>query len=310
MSTHIAVVGAGGVGGYFGGRLALAGCDVAFLARGRHLEALRSGLLRVDSIKGDFEIKVTATDVAEDIGIVDFAIIAVKAWQVTEAASAIAPMIGPDSLVVPLQNGIEAPAQLSAVLGCDHVAGGLCTIIAYAAGPGHVKHVGAEPLVAFGELHCAGQVERLRRLEEEFTRAGVACGISADIEAAMWEKFLFIAPLSGLGAMTKLPVDALRADETLRDQLARGMREILDLARAQEVGLATDIVEKTLRIIDAMPDGSTTSMQRAIMAGRPSELEAQIGAVVRLGRAKAIPTPVHELIYDRLESLERRARGH
>ncbi len=200
------------MGSYLGGRLAQAGNEVAFLARGKHLEALRARALRVESIKGGFEVRVRATNAAEEIGRVDAILVAVKAWQVTEAAESIRAMIDAESVVVPLQNAVEAPAQLTSVLGPERVTGGLCKIVAYMAGPGHVRHSGAEPFVAFGEFDPAARMqgrlkgdapvvashsearfsregaepvgqlsERLKELRHAFVRAGVTCEITPEI---------------------------------------------------------------------------------------------------------------------------------
>ncbi|RLC62817.1 MAG: 2-dehydropantoate 2-reductase, partial [Chloroflexi bacterium] len=197
---RIAIFGTGAVGGYFGGRLAQAGEEVVFIARGEQLQALRDHGLRVDSPQGDFVIHpVQATDDAAQVGIVDVVLVGVKAWQVPEAAQAMAPLVGADTFVVPLQNGVEAPSQLAAVLGDEHVLGGLCRIVSFVVEPGHVRHAGLEPYVAFGELDNRPS-ERVRRLQAAFARAGVTAEIPADIGAAMWEKFLFIASFSGVGA--------------------------------------------------------------------------------------------------------------
>ncbi len=162
---RIAIFGSGGVGGYFGGRLALAGQDVTFIARGEHLRALRSTGLRVDSIKGDFTVSpVLATNDPAQVRNVDVVILGVKAWQIGEAAHAMAPMLGPATFVLPLQNGVEAFEQLAAVLGRDRVLGGLCKIVSYVVEPGHIQHAGFEPFVAFGEWdnHLSDRVAVLR----------------------------------------------------------------------------------------------------------------------------------------------------
>src|SRR5712664_2349390 len=196
---RIAIFGSGGVGGYFGGRLAQSGNDVTFIARGGHLRALRSTGLRVDSIKGDFTVSpVRATDDPAQVNNVDVVILGVKAWQIGEAAHAMAPMLGPATFVLPLQNGVEVFEQLAAVLGRDRVLGGLCKIVSYVVEPGHIQHAGFEPFVAFGEWdnHLSDRVAVLR---ETFTQAGVEAKVPADIEAAVWNKFLFIAGFSGVG---------------------------------------------------------------------------------------------------------------
>jgi 2-dehydropantoate 2-reductase len=305
----IAVIGAGAVGGYFGGRLAVSGQDVTFLVRGKTLEALRVGPLRVESVGGDFEVDVSATDDPAEVGAVDAVLVAVKAWQVPEAAAAIQRIPGGKSVVVPLQNGMDAPAQLAAVLGPGRVAGGLCRIAAKANGPGQIDHFWAEPSVAFGELEPLGNAEVLAQLRDAFVAAGVRCDIPRDIALAMWEKFLFITPWGSLGAVTQLPVGPLRTAPDSRARLVQALREVAEIARAEGSDLSAESVNKALAILDALPADTTSSMQRDIMAGRPSELEAQTGAVVRFGRKTGVPTPVHDSIYAELLPLEQRARG-
>ena len=306
---RIAVIGAGAVGGYFGGRLALNGNDVVFLVRGKTLQALRSGPLRVGSVKGDFDVKVQATDDPEAVGEVDVVLVAVKTWQVPEAASAIQKMRRRDSVIVPLQNGVESPAQLAAIAGPGRVAGGFCAIVAQRMGPGHIGHVGGEPYIAFGEIERLDRGDCLEELRDAFGAAGVHCEIPADIVAAMWMKFLFITPWGSLGAMTRLPVGPLRAAPESRAKLVQALHELAEIARARGIGLGRDSVDKTLAILDGLPEDTTASMQRDIMAGRPSELEGQTGAVVRFGKMAGVATPIHESIYAELLPLERRARG-
>ena len=305
---RIAVIGAGAVGGYFGGRLALSGNDVVFLARGKTLEALRSGPLRVESIKGDFELNVRATDDPAEVGAVDAVLVAVKAWQVPEAAAAIAKMPDRNSIVVPLQNGMEAPAELAVVLGPGRVAGGLCRIVARVIAPGRISHYWAEPSVAFGELEPLVNGERLGQLRDAFAGADVRCEIPGDIAKAMWQKFLFITPWGSLASVTRLPVGPLRSTPDLRAHLLEALNEVAAIARAEGSDLGPECVNKTLAILDALPEDTTSSMQRDIMAGRPSELEAQTGAVGRFGRKTRVPTPVHDAIYAELLPLERKAR--
>ena len=305
----IAVIGAGAVGGYFGGRLASAGNDVVFLVRGKTLEALRSGPLRVKSINGDFEVRVRATSDPAEIDAPEAVLVAVKAWQVPEAAAAIQKMGVENSVVVPLQNGMEAPQQLAAVLGTHRVAGGLCRIVAEAIGPGEIDHYWAEPSVAFGELAPLRNRDRLEQLRAAFVPANVRCEIPADIATAMWEKFLFIAPWGSLASLTQSPIGTIRSTPNLRARLVAGLEEVAQIARAQGKDFGPESVAKTLAILDRLPEETTSSMQRDIMAGRPSELEAQTGAVVRLGRKTGVPTPAHDAIYAELLPLERRARG-
>jgi 2-dehydropantoate 2-reductase len=305
----IAVIGAGAVGGYFGGRLALSGNEVTFVVRGKTLEALQSGPLRVESIKGNFEVKVRATQNPAEAGAVDAVLVAVKAWQVAEAAAAIEKMPGKASLVLPLQNGMDAPSALGAILGGGRVAGGLCLIVSTVVEPGHIRHQSAEPSVAFGELEPLANRTHLEQLRDAFITADVRCDIRPDITDAMWEKFLFITPWGSLGAFTRLPVGALRAKPDLRARLMRLLGEVAAIAAAGGAALAAENVNRTLTILDGLPADTTSSMQRDIMSGRPSELEAQTGAVVRRGRKNGVPTPEHEAIYAELLPLETRARG-
>lgn len=300
------MIGAGAVGGYFGGRLAARNNEVVFLVRGKTFEALSAGPLRVESINGDFEVAVGATTDPAQVGEIDAILVAVKAWQVPEAAAAIDKMPSRDAVVVPLQNGMEAPEQLAAVLGRDRVVGGLCRIVSEAVRPGYIRHYSAEPSIATGELWPLRPANRLEEVCEAFRAAAVCCDIATDIKAAMWEKFLFIAPWGSLGAVTRLPIGAIRNAPELRDQLQVALGELAAVARAEGVSLQ---VAKTLGVLDRLPEETTSSMQRDIMAGRPSELEAQTGAVVRLGGKAGVPTPMHEAIYRKLLPLEERARG-
>jgi len=306
---RVTVIGAGAVGGYFGGRLATAGNEVVFLVRGKTLEALRGAPLRVKSIKGNFEVRVPATDDPAEIEAAHIVLVGVKAWQLSEAAEAIQRMPDRSSIVVPLQNGIEAPAELAAVLGPGRVAGGLCRIVAEAIGPAEIDHYWAEPSIAFGELDPLQNREPLEELRDAFTLAGVRCDIPRDIAVAMWEKFLFITPWGSLGAVTRLPVGRLRSVPQVRARLVAALEEVTEIARAEGKVFREGAVAKTLAILDGLPAETTSSMQRDIMAGRPSELEAQTGAVVRFGRKTGVPTPIHDSIYAELLPLEQRARG-
>lgn len=306
---RIAIFGAGSVGGYFGGRLAQAGEDVVFIARSEHLRAIQSQGLRVDSPKGDFVIQpANASDDPAEVGAVDVVILGVKAWQVVEAARRMRPMLKEGACVVPLQNGVDAPFQLAKELGIEYVLGGLCRIAAMVVAPGHIRHIGIEPYIAFGELDNQPS-QRCERLREAFERAGVWAEIPQDIHAAMWQKFVFIAAISGVGAVTRQPIGVIRKIPETRRLLVEALQEIVAVAEARGVRLPPALVEKTLADIDRLPAGTTASMQRDIIEGRPSELEAQNGAVVRLGAELGVPTPVHAFIYASLLPQEKMARG-
>jgi 2-dehydropantoate 2-reductase len=307
----IAVIGAGGVGGYFGGKLADGGADVTFIVRGATLETMRTKGLRVDSIKGDFVIEhPNATGDPTSAGHVDAIFVTVKAWQIVEAAELIKRMLGDDTMVIPLENGIDAPEQLAAILGSQHVLGGLCGIVSFIAAPGHIRHAGADPFIMFGELDNR-RTPRVEALRDECLRAGVQADIPSDIHHALWSKFVFIAPMSGIGAATRVPIGVWRAMPEPRELAIKAIREIVDVARARGVDLGGDAaIERTLARFDGLPPESTSSLQRDIIDGKPSELDAQLGAVVRLGLQTNIPTPICETLLALLLPQERNARKH
>ena len=306
---RVAVIGAGGVGGYFGGRLAQAGIDTTVLARGATLEALRTKGLRVDSINGDFVIEhPSATGDARSVGTVDAILLGVKAWQIPEAAESAKPMLGPHTVVVPLENGIDAPEQIAAILGAEHAAGGLCAIVSLIVEPGHIRHAAFDPMIMFGELDNS-RSERLERLRQAFAQASVNAEIPADIHRSMWTKFLFIATMSGVGALTRVPIGVWREVPELRALVTDSLREVVALAAAGGIDLGGDAVEKTWQRYDALAPASTSSLQRDVVEGKPSELDAQLGAIVRLARTADVPVPVTSMIYHALLPQERLARG-
>jgi 2-dehydropantoate 2-reductase len=218
------------------------------------------------------------------------------------------PLIGPQTVVIPLENGVSAPDELSAALGAKHILGGMCRISAFIGGPGLIKHVGVQPYIAFGE--CDGtRSERVERLRAAFAHCqGLTVEVPADIEVAMWDKFVFIAAVSGVGAVTRQPLGGFRAVPESRALLVAALEETTAVARARGVRLPADEVQKTLAFIDNSAPGIVASMQKDILEGRPSELEAQNGAIVRLGRELGVPTPTHAFIYASLLPGELKAR--
>lgn len=302
------VVGAGAVGGYFGGRLAAAGEEVAFLARGATLAALREQGLRITSPLGDLHLQpVRATDRADELEVPDAILFSVKSWQLAEAAHALLPILGKDTVVLPLQNGVEAAQQLGRVLGAGCVLGGTCKIIAMQTEPGQIVHQGVEPTIALGELDRAPS-SRAEAVAKSLRVAGVNAIIPPDIRVALWEKFLFMAPMSGLGALTRVPVGIVRSSPGTRELARRAMTEIFQIARARGVALGADAVERTLQFTDGLPPEGTGSMQRDIMAGRPSELDAHSGSVVRMAAESGVDAPVNRFLYHCLLPQERLAR--
>jgi 2-dehydropantoate 2-reductase len=305
---RIAVFGTGGVGGYFGGRLAQAGEDVVFIARGAHLEALRRQGLQVESLQGNFTVSsVQATDDPRQIGPVDVVLVAVKAWQVPEAAQAMRPMVGAETSVVPLQNGLEAPAQLAEALGESHIIGGSCIISSSIVAPGCVRHAGLKPSVTFGELDDRPS-PRTAHLHDAFVRAGVTAIIPANIQVAIWQKFMAIRH-GPIGAVTQAPLGVLRSFPETRRMLEQACHETFAVARACGIPLDEESPAQMMALVDSLPANLTASLQRDIRAGRPSELDALTGGLVRLGAAVGIATPLHAFLYHCLLPLECRARG-
>ena len=305
---RIAVVGAGGVGGYFGGRLAQAGHDVTFIARGRHMEAMLRDGLQVESINGDFSLHpVQATDDPQKVGAVDLVVIGVKAWQIPETAARLGPLMGPRTLVLPLQNGLEASSQLAEALGPPAVLGGLCAIYSFITAPGRIRHIGIDPWVTFGAMR-PDQKERLPEVEAALQQAGITVNIAADIRVPLWDKFLVLR-WGVVGSVCRMPAGVMRSLPQIRGMIDQAGREVLEVADTQGIALAADALQRSSALLDSLPAVATTSLQRDIMEGRPSELDAQAGALVRLGQQTGVATPLHAFIYHSLLPMEMQARG-
>jgi len=306
----IAIYGTGGVGGYFGGRLAQAGNDVSFIARGTHLAAMRQNGLVVDSIQGDFIIDpVTATDDASQIGKVDLVIVCVKGWQVSEACEAMKPLIGENTLLLPLLNGVDAVDILSDYFGPEQVLNGLCGIFAKIAGAGHIAHVGASPWVQFGEQNSELSIRAKKVLAVLESATGFKVKLVDDVTSAVWKKFIFIASTSGVGSVSRATFGEILNAEQTAALLKAVIAEIVQVAAALKVDLPADINDYVWqKVLDSHPK-SDTSMQRDMLSGRPSELYSQTGAVIRLGKKAGVATPLNEMIYAALLPQELQARG-
>jgi 2-dehydropantoate 2-reductase len=306
---RFAMFGIGGVGGFFGGLLAKAGYDVTFVARGQTLAALQQTGLRVESTLGNFSLpQVQVTGNPAEVHGIDVIFVTVKAWQVPEAAQQIRPMVEPETMVVPLQNGVDAFDQLAEVLGAKHVLGGLCHVIAFVSGPGSVKHLGLHPAITIGEWDNTKST-RVAKLAEDLVQAGFKARVPDNIQVALWEKLLFLATLGAVGSVARCPAGVMRSVPETKSLMQRAMREIAQLARAYDIPLPENAVEKSWKMIENIPGESTNSLQRDIMSGRPSELSALSGAIVRLAQAKGVSCPVHEFVYSALLPGEMRARG-
>lgn len=309
-NTKFAVFGAGGAGGYFGAVLAQAGQSVAIIARGLHGDAISKKGLRIESPRGNFSaLPAQVTNNPADIGPVDAVILGVKAWQVAEAARAMLPLLSPITKVLTLQNGVEAAAELEQVIGRQHTLIGVCRIISSVVAPGLIRHAGSEPTIALGEPDGSALSPTSKALADALAAAGVVVQTPPDIQAVLWEKLILIAAASGIGAVTRATIGEFRECREAHLLLRQLMEEVTSVARAQGVCVAEDVVNRTLAFVAGMPDHGTLSMQRDIVEGRPSELEAIIGAVVRLGRERGIATPAMDYVYASLLPQERRARA-
>ncbi|MCB0461328.1 MAG: 2-dehydropantoate 2-reductase [Flavobacteriaceae bacterium] len=305
---NIVVFGAGGVGGYFGGKLAQAGNDVTFIARGKHLQAIKSNGLQVKSIQGNFKVYPKVTDDIVNIKSPDLIILAVKSWQVDEVAMQLKPIISDNTLVLPLQNGADNADKLREVLPHENVLAGLCKIVSRVESPGVIDHFAFDPEIVFGEYDNE-KSKRVQNVSALFDKAGIKNKISDDIHLDIWKKFLFIATVSGIGALTRVEFGVMRNDEHIRQIMYQTANEIVAVANAKGIRLTNDDIEMLLKVVDNLNAKTTASMQRDIMEGRPSELDNFNGYIVRQGKELHITTPANSFTYHCLWPQEKKARG-
>lgn len=308
---RIVVVGVGGVGGLVGGLLAQSGVEVAFVARGRQLEALRKNGLRVEGVRGSFHLpNIEVSDQTSELGPADVVLAAVKSWQVAEVAPTLAPLLASSGYVVPLENGVDAAPTLAAAVGEARVAGGLCAMLAWLEAPGLIKHTGNTLRVVLGERRGSAVTRaQLDQLAQLMAAAKIDAEVAEDIDAAMWEKFLFISTFGAVAAASRAPAGVMRSVPQTRAVLHAAMQEVASLARAKGVRLRADAVDVALGMVDALQPDATASMQRDIQAGRPSELTDQVGATVRLANEIGHPVPVNTFLYAVLLPQEQAARS-
>lgn len=295
---RIAVMGTGGVGGYFGARLAKAGCDVIFVARGRQLAALRSSGLRIESPLGDLALPhVNATDSPADIGPVDLVLFGVKLWDTVEAAASVKALMGPDTAVVSFQNGVVKDDVLKIALGAGHVMGGVCYIAATIAEPGLIRHSGTMQKLVFGEYGRASSA-RVERFHQACVQAGIDAEISGTIEQTIWEKFVFLVGLSGTTSLARTAIGPIRSGVLSRAFLHDVMNEVVQVARAEGVSLPVDYARNRLAFCDQVPATMTSSMHGDLERGSRLEVEWLSGDVVRRGARLGVATPCNRAIMD------------
>jgi 2-dehydropantoate 2-reductase len=292
---RIAVLGSGGLGGYYGARLAKAGHDVAFIARGAHLEAMQRHGLTVRTLEGESTIPVTAIADTRTLGSVDLVLFCVKSYDTEPAAQALAPLMARDTAVVTFQNGFDNVEVIASVVGSGAVLVGAVYIALQLAGPGVVVRTGGEGQMVFGEVSGA-LTERVQRIASAFQQSGIPHQVSTDIDRVLWEKFLFIAGVGGVTALARSGIGPLLASPQGRTLLTTSCEEIAAVARAEKAPLPADAVDRVVAQAAALPPQWQSSMARDLEDGRRLEVEALSGAVVRRGRAHGIPTPVHRTI--------------
>lgn len=293
---RIAVMAAGGVGGYFGARLAAAGANVAFVARGAHLDAIRGHGLRVESQLGNLHLRqVSAADRPEAIGAVDIVLFAVKLWDTEAAAQACRSLIGPETGVICLQNGIDGPEILTIGLGRPHVIGGTAHIATVIGEPGVIRHTGTMARLTFGEFdrRTSSRGEAFHALCKA---AGIDAVLSPDINRAIWDKFVFLATFSGMTALTRLPKAPILADPETRAMFHAALAEVVAVARVKGIDMPADHADALLRFGDGLPAEMKSSLLHDLERGNRLEVPWLSGAVARIGGECGVPTPVHRFI--------------
>ena len=294
---RIAMMGSGGVGGYFGARLAQAGHDVTFIARGRHLAAMRANGLHVKSGSGDLHLPhPRATDDPSTIEPVDVVFFAVKLWDTEDAARAIAPLLARGGVVIPFQNGVESMQRIGAIVGAERVLGGTAHIAASIGEPGVIVHLGTMQRIRIGSAR--GEPPAVAHaLVAALKEVGVDAEVVTDIVRALWEKFCFLVALSGMTAAARQPIGVIREDADMRVVFEVAVREAWTLARAKGVALADDFVQNQMRFADGLPHAMKASMLHDLAAGNRLEAPWLSGAVARMAREIGLATPVHATLY-------------
>jgi 2-dehydropantoate 2-reductase len=294
---RIAVMAAGAVGGYFGARLAAAGHDVTFIARGAHLEAILTSGLKIESVLGDLHLQnANATCDPASVGPVDIVLFAVKLWDTEIAAEAARPLVGPATRVVTLQNGVDSVERITPIFGAENVVGGTAHIATVAPAPGLIRHTSPFARIRCGRID-GGPDAQLSRFAEAAQKAAIEITVSNSIELDLWKKFVFLVALSGATAATRQPLGPIRADSDTRSFFIDLMREVVAVGRAKDVALTSEFIEEQIKFAEAAPYGFKASMLHDLEAGRRLELDWLSGKVVALGRELGVPTPANEAVY-------------
>jgi 2-dehydropantoate 2-reductase len=305
----IMIMGTGGVGGYYGGLLAQQRNDVTFIARGAHLHAIRHEGLKVKGIHGDFVVfPASAAQDPGEVGHVDLILFCVKTYNTDEAAEAIRPAVGPQTVVMSLQNGIDAAERIGEVVGVEHVVGGVTWLSSAVEAPGVIKQISQFRRIVFGELDGTRSA-RIQSIHTVLKNSDITVEISENIQKVLWSKFVFIAAVSSIGSLTRLSMGEYRSIPETRRLLSSIMQEVEAVARAQGVILDSDVVQKSLEFTDNAAPHIKPSMQLDVEVGHRTELESMIGVIGRKGRRLGVPTPVSDFVYSSLLPVELKARN-
>jgi 2-dehydropantoate 2-reductase len=294
-------MGTGGTGGYFGGLLARAGEEVTFIARGDHLEEIRKNGLAIKSVlAGDFSIPANATDNTHEIGPVDLVLFCVKAYDNAAAADQIRPLMGPETVVLSVQNGIDNEQQIGEVIGPEHIVGCVSYVSSIIESPGVIAQTGGPGKIIFGEMQ-GGTSHRTETLQSTLQNAGITAELHADIQAVLWQKFIGICGVNGITALTRLPLGEILACEETRNLMRGTMEEVEAVARASGAALPEGCVDQSMDLFSSVEPAVRGSMYYDLAAGRRLELDVINGTIVRLGSAQGIPTPINFAIYAALK---------
>ena len=293
---RIAVMGAGGIGSCYGGLLARAGCDVTLIARGAHLRAIQQNGLQVNRREDSFTIQVPATDDPSEVGPVDLVLFTVKTYQNSDAIPFMKPLVGDESVVLTLQNGVESAEQLAQEHGVQRVLPGAAYLNGHVESPGVVKQLSPYCRIAFGESN-GDSSPRTLAVQETLSSGGITAELSDDVVKVIWSKFLFNAPGNALTSAARFPPRNFIAFPEGSALFKSAVQEIADVAKANGVHLGQEDVQTAMDYLANMPMGSRGSMQTDLEAGRPLELEAMVGAVGRIGRRVKVPTPISDILY-------------
>lgn len=303
----ILIMGTGGVGGYYGGLLAQQGNEVTFISRGAHLYAIRHEGLKVKSVHGDFHVfPANATEDPAKVEPVDLVLFCVKTYSTDESTEAIRPVVGPETVVLSLQNGVDAAERIGKIVGDAHVIGGATWLSSAVEAPGVIRQISEFRRIVFGEL-VGGRSERIQSIFEVLNSTGIDVEISENIQKILWTKFVFISAASAFGSLTRLPMGEYRSIPETRRLITGIMQEVEALARAQGILPDPEVVQKSLEFMDNSAPHIKPSMQLDVESGHRTELESMIGVIGRKGRELGIPTPVADFVYASLLPVELRA---